>query len=344
MRNARGIVLILVLWVMMVLTVLAAELARSMRIEGLTTDVYQQDVATYYLATAGLHRALYTILRAQQQGQNALTAGGAFGQQRFGAFGGGQSTGAPGQQEEEEVDVWVRGDGRWKKEEFGEGGYWVRVLDEGGKINLNAVDEGYLRQTFANLKFDMEFSQLIVDTIQDWRDSDSLVRLHGAENDYYLALPIPYPAKDGFFHTPEELLLVRGITPALFYGREGPALRELFTVYSGGGNGVNLLTASPLVLQAATGMDPQMIPELIQRRNEARGANLGSLFSAGAGGGAVNFGLPQIVTIESIGYRNDGDITRRVAAVVQKLGVNSFRFLRWQDRVEGGESLPQSEG
>lgn len=343
MRNTRGIVLILVLWVMMVLSVLAGELARSMRIEGLTTDVYQQDVATYYLATAGLHRALYTILRAQQQGQNALNPGGMFGQQQFGAFGGGQAAGAPGQ-EEEEVDVWVRGDGRWKKEEFGEGGYWVRVMDEGGKINLNVVDEGYLRQTFTNLKFDMEFSQLVVDTILDWKDSDSLVRLHGAENDYYLALPIPYPAKDGFFYTPEELLLVRGITPALFYGREGPALRELFTVYSGGGNSVNLLTASPLVLQAATGMDPQMIPELIQRRNEARGANLGNLFPAGAAGGSVNFGLPQIVTIESIGYRNDGDITRRVAAVVQKLGVNTFRFLRWQDRVEGGESLPQSQG
>lgn len=340
MRNARGIVLILVLWVMMVLTVLAGELARSMRIEGLTTDVYQQDVETYYLATAGLHRALYTILRAQQKGQNALNTGNALGQQPFGGFGRGQATGATGA-EDEEVDVWVRGDGRWKKEEFGEGGYWVRVLDEGGKININEVDEAYLRQTFANLKFDMDFSQLIVDTIQDWRDSDSLVRLHGAENDYYLGLPIPYPAKDGFFHTSEELLLVRGVTPALFYGREGPALRELFTVYNSGGSGVNLATASPLVLQAATGQDAEAIAELIQRRNEVSGANLAGLFPQG---GNVNFGLPQIVTIESIGYRHDGDVTRRVAAVVQRQGVNNFRFLRWQDRVEGGEKPPRQEG
>lgn len=318
----------------MVLTILAAELARSMRIEGLTTDVYQQDVATYYLATAGLHRALYTILRVQQQGRNAFTAGGAFGQQPL--FGGAQTTGQ--QEEEEEVDVWVRGDGRWKKEEFGEGGYWVRVLDEGGKINLNEVDEAYLQQTFANLKFEMDSSQLLVDTIQDWRDSDSLVRLHGAENDYYLGLPIPYPAKDGFFHTPEELLLVRGVTPALFYGREGPALRDLFTVYSSGGGGVNLATASPLVLEAATGQDPEAIAELIQRRSEASGANLVGLFPPGSN---INAGLPQVVTIESIGYRNDGEITRRVAAVVQRQGVNNFRFLRWQDRVEGGEKPPQ---
>jgi general secretion pathway protein K len=343
-KNARGIVLVLVLWVLMVLVVLAGELARSMRIEGLTTDVYQQDVATYYLATAGLHRALYTILRAQQQGRTALNSGGMLGQQ-FGAFGGRQPMGTPGQQqgEEEEMDVWVRGDGRWKKEEFGEGGYWVRVIDEGGKLNLNTVDELTLRQALTNLNFDMESSQLLVDTIQDWRDTDSLVRIHGAENDYYLSLPIPYPAKDGLFHALEELLLVRGVTPALFYGREGPALRDLFTVYSSGG-GVNLVTANPFVLRAVLGVDLETALELVRQRGQASGANLAGLFPGGAGGGRlINFGLPQIVTIESIGYRNDSEITRRVAAIVQRIGVNNFRFLRWQDRVEGGENPPQPQ-
>lgn len=342
MNNARGIVLIIVLWVLMMLTVLAAEVARSVRIEGLTTDVYQQEVSTYYLATAGVHRALYTILRAQQQGHSMLNPGGMFGQQ-FGAFGGGQSGGQSGPEEQKPVDVWVRGDGQWKKEEFGEGGYWVRVIDEGGKLNLNQVDEVTLRQVLTNLNFDVKFSQLLVDTIQDWRDQDSLVRMHGAENEYYLSLPIPYPAKDGFFHLPEELMLVRGVTPALFYGREGPALRDLFTVYSSGG-GVNLVTASPLVLRAVLGMDQQAIDELVQRRTEASGANLAGLFPGGGAGNTINFGLPQVVTIESIGYRNDGGVTRRVAAVVQRLGVNNFRFLRWQDRIDSSETPVQTEG
>ena len=341
MNNARGIVLIIVLWVLMMLMVLAGEVARSARIEGLTTDVYQQEVSTYYLAIAGIHRALYTLLRAQQQGRSMLNPG-MFGQQ-FGAFGGGQQGGQFGQEEQKPMDVWMRGDGQWKQEEFGEGGYWVRVVDESGKLNLNQVDEATLRQVFTNLNFDVKLSEILTDTIQDWRDQDSLVRAHGAESDYYLALPIPYPAKDGFFHFPEELMLVRGVTPALFYGREGPALRDLFTVYSSGG-GVNLVTASPLVLRAVLGMDQQAIDQLVQRRAEASGANLAGLFPGGGAGNTINFGLPQIVTIESIGYRNDGEVTRRVAAVVQRLGINNFRFLRWQDRIDSSETPVQTEG
>ena len=339
LNNERGIILIVVMWTMMVLMVLAAELSFSSRIEGRTTDVYQQDTAAYYVATAGVHRAMYRVLRAQQQGRNLLNmgAGGQFGRLR-GGFG--QSAGGQNPQDEEEQDVWLRGDGRWKKEEFGAGGYWVRVIDEAGKINLNQVDEATLRQTFVNLGFDQETGELLTDTIQDWRDTDPLVRLHGAESDYYQGLPVPYPAKDGPFDSLDELLLIRGVTPALFYGKEGPALQQLFTVYSNGSGAVNLLTANPLVLRAVLGVDADAARDLVQRRAEATGANLGGLFPSGGAGQNLNFGIPQIVTIESVGYLNDVKTTRRVSAVVQRIGVNGFRFLRWADRVDGGEPVP----
>ena len=344
MKRERGIVLVIVLWAMMILMVLAAELALSSRIEGRTTNVYQQDVEAYYLATAGIHRAMYRVLRAQQQGRNLLNMGIGGG---FGQPGGGFGQGSGGQESQnEEEDLWLRADGRWKKEEFGAGGYWVRVIDEGGKINLNQVDEATLRQTFVNLGFDQETGELLTDTIQDWRDTDPLVRLHGAESDYYQGLPIPYPAKDGPFDSLDELLLIRGVTPALFYGREGPALQQIFTVYSGGGGTVNLLTANPLVLRAVLGVDADAARDLVQRRSEATGANLGGLFPGGGVGRSLNFGIPQVVTIESVGYLNEIKATHRVRVVVQRIGVNGFRFLRWQDRVDGGEppAAPTVEG
>jgi general secretion pathway protein K len=339
MRNERGIVLIIVLWAMMILMVLAAELSLSSRIEGRTANVYQQDTTAYYLATAGIHRVMYRVLRAQQQGRNLLNMGigGQFGQQR-GGLGQGQAGQNP--QNGEEEDLWLRADGRWKKEEFGAGGYWVRVMDESGKINLNQVDEATLRQTFVNLGFDQETGELLTDTIQDWRDTDPLVRLHGAENDYYQGLPVPYPAKDGPFDSIEELLLIRGVTPALFYGREGPALQQLFTVYNSGGGNVNLLTANPLVLRAVLGVDADAARDLVQRRATSTGANMGGLFPGGGAGRNMNFSIPQTVTIESVGYLKDTTLTRRVSAVVQRIGVNGFRFLRWKDRVEGGEPMP----
>jgi len=239
----------------------------------------------------------------------------------------------------------VRGDGRWQSEEFGAGGYWVRVVDEGGKINLNQADEASLRQAFVNLGFAVEESETLTDAILDWRDPDSLVRMHGAESDDYLAQRTPYPAKDGPFDTLDELLLVRGVTPALFYGQGGGGLRDLFSVYSSGGtSGPNLLTASALVIRAVTGLDAGMAEDLVNRRGGANSNELASLFPSGANGQGLNLSLPDTVTIDSIGYLNNGDITRRVAAVVQRQGVNSFRFLRWQDRYVGdGAPTPTDE-
>ena len=61
----------------------------------------------------------------------------------------------------------------------------------------------------------------------DWRDKDNLHRLNGAEDDYYLSLPQPYKCKNGDFTSIEELLLVRGVTPEIFYG----GLKDMVAVY-----------------------------------------------------------------------------------------------------------------
>lgn len=320
-KNERGVILVVVVWALTLLMVFAAELAGTMRLEGLTTSTYREEVTTYYLAMAGLQRALHQWVRAQQRGLTMLNQPGALGRT---------------QQQDKRQDIWARGDGRWQSEEFGDGGYWVRVNDEGGKINLNRADENALRQSFTNLGFEPKFGDALADAILDWRDTDSLVRLHGAESEYYLSLPIPYPAKDGPFDTLDELMLVQGVTPTLFYDR----LRELFTVYSGGGAGPNLLTANPLVVQAVLGIDAEAARDHVQRRSEANSVDLANFTSGGAGRGGANFGLPSVVTIESIGYLNTGGVTRRLSAVVQRVGLAQFRFLRWQDRQEGSGAPP----
>ena len=328
MKNQRGVILIVVVWALTLLMVIAAEMVRTMRLEGLTADTYQEEVVTYYLAMAGLHRVLYQFALAQQRGQTMLSQPGAPGRGRQ-------------QQQQGELEVWVRGDGRWQSEEFGAGGYWVRVSDEGGKLNLNQITEPTLQQTFTNLGVDAKVGEALTDAILDWRDTDPLTRLHGAESDYYLTLPIPYPAKDGPFDTLDELLLVRGVTSALFYG----GLREVFTVYSSdGGGSTNLLTASPLVLRAVLGIDAATAEDLVQRRAETNSPELANLMPKGGGVGAgMNFNLPTVVTIESVGYLNTGGVTRHLSAVVQRTGMSQFRFLRWQDRQEGTVAPPPAQ-
>lgn len=320
MKGERGAVLLVVLWTLVVLMVMALQLGQSMRLEGITTDTYQQEVKAYYLAMAGLNRALYHILMAESQGRTLLSLQSSV------------------EVEPDPADVWIRADGTWYSEEFGEGGYRVRVSDEGAKINLNQVDEVRLKQVFLNLGMEREFAEGLTDAILDWRDADDLERLKGVERGYYLSLPTPYPAKDAPFDSVDELLLVRGVTRQLFFGeacpepcrRDGIALREIFTIYGDPQGQINLLTAGPMVLQATLGIDSTLAQELVQRRAETSSAELSALLPPGVAARAGSR-LPTFLSIESEGVLSDSPLTRRVLGIVQKAAGTPPRVLRWQD-------------
>ena len=319
MHNERGVILLVVVWSLVVLMVIALELGRTARVEGISTDVYQQEAKTYYLAMAGLNHALYQLVRTGQQGRTRQSRNG----------GGDRAQRDSNEQGPKECpDAWLLGDGQWKNEFFGEGGYQVRVSDESGKMNINQVDEIILRQTFTRLDLDPDFGDALADAILDWRDPDDLERLNGVESDYYLAQDIPYPAKDGPFDVIDELLLIRDVSQDLFYD----TLKEVFTVYGTArtGNMANLMTAGPGVIMANKGVDAETAKEMVRQRQE----NCGEDFLDGT---VARGALPTIVTIESVGYLNTGRMTRRLSGVVQRTGGQSFRMLRWQDRLPSPE-------
>ena len=56
------------------------------------------------------------------------------------------------------------------------------------------------------------------DCILDWLDEDDEPRPYGAEVEFYSTLPTPYEPANGPINSIEELLLVRGVTPALLFG------------------------------------------------------------------------------------------------------------------------------
>jgi hypothetical protein len=60
----------------------------------------------------------------------------------------------------------------------------------------------------------------IANSILDWITSGDTPRSGGAKNDYYSSLSPPYRCKNGPIDTPEELLLVKDITPSLFLGND----------------------------------------------------------------------------------------------------------------------------
>jgi len=117
-------------------------------------------------------------------------------------------------------------------------------------------------------------SDIITDSILDWRDADPAHRINGAEDDYYEALNPPYEARDGRIDTVEELLLIREL-PGIFLRPAGAerdgsvyyryGLSRYLTVYSLR-NQVNVNFAPLPVLLSIPGMPPEAARAIYERR------------------------------------------------------------------------------
>jgi len=96
------------------------------------------------------------------------------------------------------------------------------VMDEGGKINLNAMMKLDPTGESAHKMLLMlpNMTEEIALAIVDWMDPDSDTRPGGAESDHYLGLKPQYRAKNGPIDSIDELLLVRGVDHKLLYGSD----------------------------------------------------------------------------------------------------------------------------
>ncbi len=202
-----GIALFLVLWVLTLLSVIVGEFCHAMRGEVNTVRNFKEETEAYYIAQAGVFRAIEELVRKhvfpKPPEEKTIKA-----------------------EEEIPVDVW-RVNVDIPAVKFGQGSFEVRLDNESGKVDLNAANPAMLRMLLNHFELEEQEKDVIVDSILDWRDEDDLHRLNGAEDDYYLGLPKPYPCKDGDFDAVEELLLVRGVTAEVFLG----GLKELVTVF-----------------------------------------------------------------------------------------------------------------
>lgn len=136
----------------------------------------------------------------------------------------------------------------------------LSILDEGGKVDLNAAQEQTLK-TVLNLALkNEELAIRLTDTILDWRDPDDLKRTQGAEAEDYQASKRQAPPQNRNFLIMDELRGVMGMTPELYRKLEG-----WFTLYTGT-DGLNPAKASREVLMALMGGNAAAVDGYIQQR------------------------------------------------------------------------------
>ena len=94
---------------------------------------------------------------------------------------------------------------------------------ESAKLDLATVMEWEKRMPGAGRRALVSIpgiTESIADAILDWMDSDNLPRESGAELEYYTTLNPSYYPRNGIPESLEELLLVKGITRSLLFGRD----------------------------------------------------------------------------------------------------------------------------
>ena len=334
-KNQKGIALFLVLWVLALLSVIVGEFCFAMRTEVNVTRNFKEQTEAYYIALAGLNRAIGELIRNEVARQKTNKP---------------ESKTDENEKEEES---------RWRMNvdiapiPFGNGQFEVKIGNESGKININGANESLLKIMLNGFDIEEQQKSVIIHSVMDWRDENHLHRLNGAEDSYYESLPEPYECKDGDFDSVEELLMVRGVTPEIFYGE----LKDIVSVFKvpdqrkkiKGGykiiradlNKININAAPKKVLLALPSMTDKLAQEIINYRKDSDFRALTEVSSLV--GPDVYRAISQYITLEtspfytitSVGKVEGSKILQGVKAmiVINKGLKKGYQIVQWRDGI-----------
>ena len=185
-RGARGIALVVVLWMLSLLAVIAASFTTTTRTETRLARNLVENAKAEALADAAVHRAIVGLLDGDPDARWAA-------------------------------------DGTLYEFAMDDGTAWITIHDETGKIDLNAGSQNLIATLLDAADVPLAEADGLTDAIIDYRDSDDQRRPSGAEDDDYRDAGLPWGAKDRPFEAVEELRRVLGMTPEL-YDRISPYL------------------------------------------------------------------------------------------------------------------------
>ena len=316
--SKRGSALLAVLWLSAALAAIAFSLANTVRGETERTSTAVDGLRAYYLATAAVERTLIYM-----QWVNQFPNMGKY------------SPNTP-----------------WLRMSFPEGDAAVEIIPETAKLSINTSPPEALVRLLAAMGVDPGSARELALAIVDWRTPMGA----GASpfDAYYLSLSPSFRARHASFEEIEELLLVKGMTPELFYGTYAPApegqsgprliprggLRECVSVFGSTGR-FDINTAPPAVL-AAAGVPPDAVAGIVQQRRVMpfNPQQLAALSQAGGPWAAkLRVGGNSMFTLRATARLrlSDGrlsDLRRSVGALVKMKPKDSdapYHILRWYD-------------
>jgi general secretion pathway protein K len=279
-RCEHGIALVIVMISITVLSILAAGFAYSMKVETKLARNANSEAELEWLGRSGVEYARWVLANSlvptmPPQPYDSLDQPWATGSGILG------STNNPIGEVQKTLTL-------------GHGTVTWSITDLESKFNINSPEpilQQILPQALNLMGVAPGESTPVVNAILDWIDPDDRTHIQGAETEDYQSSNPPYVAKNGPIDDIAELLLIKGITPEVYYGlsatnyqptyfsqqrdRFGRAavaapvvtvgLTNLFTPLSDGK--VNINTASAEVLQLIPGVDSLIAEAIVSGRS-----------------------------------------------------------------------------
>jgi general secretion pathway protein K len=202
----------------------------------------------------------------------------------------------------------------------------VEMIPEAAKMNLNTAGGEDLYRLVLAVSGDSGFARNLAASIVNWRSGG------GGPPALDFASAPTFRPRHASFQEIEELLLVQGMTPELYYGNfiadsEGRlyprgGLRDCLSVWGSAGP-FDANTASPALMEAV-GVPPAGVAQIVMRRTQRPFKNSGELAALGVPTGRLGIGGGSIWTLRATARlrRPDGtpsDVMRTSAAVVKLL-------------------------
>jgi len=193
--SRKALTIVAVMWIIVLLTVIITVVAQSSRIDTRITMVSAENIRNKWACRGGIEKAI-AILNEDDAGTDSFE------------------------------DLWYENPEDCNDVPLDGCSFTVKIIDESSKLNINTATE-------KQLSYLPYITEDIINSILDWRDGNDDIRTGGAEAGYYYNLPHGYRIRNGGFKTIRELLRVKDVSKALFYGSGGnPAWIDCLTCYS----------------------------------------------------------------------------------------------------------------
>ena len=255
----RGAALIVALWTVLILSLLIGGLAYEMHIEAGITSYARKRLKAQAAARGGVEYAKFLLAKsfetsAFEEGDAAKEAERILSKNL-------------------ERGIGISG----AAVEMGASKAAVDILPEAGRRNVNMLSDDDWEELLDQSGVPEEKWPELIDCFMDWTDASDEHRLNGAEKDDAFYKNKGYEPKNAPLDTVDELLLIKGFTPALVYGGPPPdpkspplqGIAHLLTTFGDGK--VNVNTASREVLLTLTAgngkmMDDWVVDDLLKYR------------------------------------------------------------------------------